>query len=315
VHEDQALSAQLLTLQLASGRWQGLYGFGKDHRSDRSAYERTENFSIPLTSGSKLELRNSNGRIAIAGADIEECRVVAKVRVKVPDVVKAKELAEKVNINIAPSAGKLFVAVDRSEVPKRYEVTVDFDIVARKQLDLLVQNNNGPIAVTNLSGQLDASTNNGAVTAFRVAGSLRLHTNNGKIIVIGSALTHGKFDVNNGQITCSRVSGDLDLKVGNGQADVSYAADAPGALNLEIKVDNGNIRFTPPADLSAVVEATTEIGSIASDLPLTGKGSLGKIAKGTIGKGEGKVRLETNIGSITIKKGSVQPAPVLYDDQ
>jgi hypothetical protein len=49
------------------------------------------------------------------------------------------------------------------------------------------------------------------------------------------------------------------------------------------------------------VDADTDVGSIRTDLPLTVKGKIGKSLHGTIGAGEGKLYLRTDVGSIRIR--------------
>jgi DUF4097 and DUF4098 domain-containing protein YvlB len=179
-------------------------------------------------------------------------------------------------------------------------VTVDFEIALPPQANLDLSTNNGSIDVADISGDIESRTNNGSLSAVRTAGSTRLHTNNGHINVTKAALAPGAVEANNGSITCKAISGDLQASLNNGRVIVSYAKTAPNVCNVSINTNNGDIDFRGPAGFSAVVEAGTHIGSIKTDLPLTVKGWLGKTASGTLGKGEGKLHLETSNGSIRI---------------
>ncbi len=76
---------------------------------------------------------------------------------------------------------------------------------------------------------------------------------------------------------------------------------APAACNAVITTNVGSIEFAAPAQLSAQVNASTNVGSVKTDKPITVVGKVGKSINGTIGAGEGKIRLETNVGSIHIK--------------
>ncbi|MFC1794513.1 DUF4097 family beta strand repeat-containing protein, partial [Planctomycetota bacterium] len=62
----------------------------------------------------------------------------------------------------------------------------------------------------------------------------------------------------------------------------------------------GSIEFNAPAQLSAHIDASTNVGSVNTARPITVVGKVGKSVKGTIGAGDGKVRLKTNVGSIKI---------------
>jgi len=63
----------------------------------------------------------------------------------------------------------------------------------------------------------------------------------------------------------------------------------------------GSIEFTAPTQLSAQLNVSSNIGSIKTNKPVTVVGKLSKSIKGTIGSGEGKISLRTNVGSIEIK--------------
>jgi len=49
------------------------------------------------------------------------------------------------------------------------------------------------------------------------------------------------------------------------------------------------------------LNVSSNIGSIKTNKPVTVVGKLSKSIKGTIGSGEGKISLRTNVGSIEIK--------------
>jgi len=68
-----------------------------------------------------------------------------------------------------------------------------------------------------------------------------------------------------------------------------------------VSTSDGSITFDAPSGLSAVVQASTNDGSIHTSLPLTVEGKVGKSLRGTAGDGQGKITLKTHDGSITIK--------------
>ncbi|MDI6450971.1 M56 family metallopeptidase [Anaerobaca lacustris] len=93
--------------------------------------------------------------------------------------------------------------------------------------------------------------------------------------------------------------------------------------DIELETNVGDVDFIAPADLSTRLAATTNVGSIKSDLPIEvrsignpGSGgvnlSLGKTAVGTLGAGEGTVKLKSNVGSISVrsKASADKPAKV-----
>ncbi len=108
-----------------------------------------------------------------------------------------------------------------------------------------------------------------------------------------------KTDV--GKISCQEISGDIDLQADVGKINVVYSKTAPAACNVNIKTNVGSIDLTTPPGCSAAVQADTDVGSITTDMPLTIKGKVGKNLRGTIGGGEGKLYLRTDVGSIRIR--------------
>jgi len=90
--------------------------------------------------------------------------------------------------------------------------------------------------------------------------------------------------------------------------------------DVELETNVGDVDFIAPNDLSARLAATTNIGAIQSDLPIevrssghAGSGgvnlSLGKTAVGTLGAGEGTVKLKSNVGSISLRSKASAPKP------
>ena len=82
----------------------------------------------------------------------------------------------------------------------------------------------------------------------------------------------------------------------------TYAADAPAALNVAMATDVGSIEFTGPPEISADLSAKASVGDISTNRPLTVRGSLARHSvRASLGKGEGRVNLDTNVGSIRIQ--------------
>ncbi|MHC4618321.1 MAG: M56 family metallopeptidase [Planctomycetota bacterium] len=266
---------------------------GKKHKS-------VEEFIAPFASGARLAVRGINGSINVSAAAEPECRIKATIKVETKNKEETRKLRDKVKIDVSQVAESLSVEVQQPRLRRKQSVTVDFEITLPRQANLDLRTNNGSIDVADISGDIESRTNNGSLSAVRTAGNTRLRTNNGRINITKAALAPGAIKANNGSITCKEISGDLQANLNNGRVKVSYAKTAPNVCSVSINTNNGDIDFTAPPNFSAVVEAQTRIGSIRTDLPLTVKGWLGKTVSGTLGKGEGKLHLETSNGSIRI---------------
>jgi len=230
----------------------------------RAEYERTERLQAPLEPGSILALENDVGSITIAGVDVEDCSVIATISVKAPTEEEAQELAEQIKIELDQDGNTLTVRIEKPRTKKRRSISISFDITVPEQTALELGCDVGKIRVSNITETIKAQT-----------------------------------DV--GQITCREISNDIDLKADVGTVKVVYSKEAPAACNATITTNVGGIDLTTPPNFSAAVDADTDVGSIRTDLPLTVRGKIGKSLHGTIGSGEGKLYLRTDVGSIRIR--------------
>jgi len=230
----------------------------------KAKYARTVNMSVPVGQAAELCVETEVGSITVAGADVSDCNIVAEITVKAETQDEARKLAEQVKIEAKPSGDKLNVKVSKPAGLKRRKLEVKFEIVTAKQL------------------KVDCSVNVGSVSVSDM---------NDRIKVSGNV----------GSIFCKQVVGDIHLTSNVGSVEVEYADDAAAACNATITTNVGSIEFAAPAQLSAQVNASTNVGSVKTDKPITVVGKVGKSVNGTIGAGEGKVRLKTNVGSIHIK--------------
>ncbi|MHC4213898.1 MAG: DUF4097 family beta strand repeat-containing protein [Planctomycetota bacterium] len=240
--------------------------FGDFGDFGREEFERTEQLSAPIGAGATLTAETEVGSITVGGGDVTECSVTATITAKAPTQEKANELAQAVKIKLEPEGGDLRLHVEKPAKKKRCSIGVSFDITIPPQVNLHLESDVGDIEVTNINGSIYATT-----------------------------------DV--GEITCAEVEGDVELEVDVGDITAEYRDGAESTFSARLETDVGRIRFTGPANLSASVDASTNVGSIETRLPLTVTGQVGKSVHGTVGGGEAKaiVHLKTEVGSIEIE--------------
>jgi DUF4097 and DUF4098 domain-containing protein YvlB len=246
-------------------------------------YERTVQLSAPLSPGSTFVAETHNGSITLRGADTAECNLTATIVGQAATEEDAQELAEETQVTLEPSDNKLVVKIDKPTLRMNQSVSVSLDAAVPNKTDLELLTHNGAVEITHIAGRVDAATHNGKVTTEDVSGTAVLKTNNGAV-------------------NCTGISGDAQLQTHNGSVKAYYSQAAPSVCDISIVTYNGSIEFTAPPDFSAQVEASTHNGSVHTDLPITVVGKVSKSEmKGTIGTGQGKLRLETHNGSIRIK--------------
>jgi hypothetical protein len=232
--------------------------------SYRGEHKKTENVSVLVADAAELRVEVGVGSITVTGADVADCNITAAITVKAETAEKARQLAEQVKIEAYPSGDKLIVKVSKPVDLKKRPLEVKFKIVAPKQLKVDCSINVGNVSISEMNDRIKVSGN---VTS----------------------------------ILCRQVVGDIAATTNVGSVEVEYADAAPAACNINATTNVGSIEIAAPAQLSAQVSASTNVGSIETDRPMTVVGKVGKSVNGTIGAGEGQIRLKTNVGSIHIK--------------
>jgi hypothetical protein len=230
----------------------------------RAKYTRSEDLTAPLADIATLDVSTNVGRIELTAADIAEIQISAVIKVKADTEEKAQELCEGVRIEAQPSGRTLVVKAIKPSGFGRNELSVDFTITAPAALATKIETNVGDIRMAGFTGSVEARTNVGTIGCTGLQGNADLHTN-----------------------------------VGDVRAE--YASDAPATISVDASADVGNVELTGPKDVSAKVTAETNVGSISSDRPLSVTGSLRQSIRASLGNGEGRINLRSNVGSIHIR--------------
>jgi hypothetical protein len=230
----------------------------------KAKYERTVQVSAPIAAGQTLNVYTDIGSITVTGGNFTDCNVTATIMAKAATEEKARKLSEETRIKLEPATDMLKLKVEKPPMVNREAVCVSFSITAPRQTALNLQTNVGELEIDNITEPIKVKTNVG-------------------------------------KITCREITSRSDLTTNVGEVKVVYAKDAPAACNAEITTSVGEIDFAGPDNLSAKFHASANVGSIETRLPLTVTGKIGKSLDGTVGAGEGKVILETNVGSIKIR--------------
>jgi DUF4097 and DUF4098 domain-containing protein YvlB len=105
-----------------------------------------------------------------------------------------------------------------------------------------------------------------------------------------------------GGIKSSGFTGDARESTSTGGVAASMAA-VGGAQRIALHVSVGAIALQIPAQSSATISASTSVGPIKADFPLSfTQHFVGSTATGSIGKGDARVELTTSTGAIAIQR-------------
>ena len=263
-------------------------------------YERTVELSSDMAAGSKLTAQTHNGHVILTGTETNKCDITAKITTRADTQENAQKLSEEVKVSIVEEGGGLVVKIDKPKNLKNMSVGVDLDITLPNESSLNIKTHNGAVKTIAIAGDIEGHTHNGSINVD-MGSNVFLTTHNGSVHC-SNIKGNAKLQTHNGQISCKDILGNTDAKTHNGNTNVTYGADAGGAINGRLETHNGSIDFKGPAELSVKFEASTHNGSINTALPITLIGDIKKNhIKGTIGAGEGNLFLKTHNGSISIK--------------
>jgi DUF4097 and DUF4098 domain-containing protein YvlB len=235
----------------------------------------TETFdrTFNVRPGTQFELENVNGKVEVTGWDQPRVRIHAVKKVQSRDDSVAREAMRKLRIDIRHEAREL--SVD-TIYPKRDDfgfldallginvnASVTYQVSVPRNMNLAIDNVNGAIRATDVSGELEFDTTNGGIDVVRCAGTVDASTTNGGIRAELLTVTPGK--------------------------------------TMRFDTTNGGITLVVPPSLAAEVNAATTNGSVRSDLPLTTTKFSRSSIRGSLNGGGPEIRLRTTNGGITIR--------------
>jgi hypothetical protein len=241
-----------------------------------SAAELTERIdkTFDVRPGASVTVTNVNGAIAVSAWDQPRVRVIASKSVE-GDRDELKEAMRELRVEMQARDGGLTVT---THFPKSsngsffdwilsggddIDAEVQYEITVPRSMSLDVENVNGAIRITNVSGKHELDTTNGRIEMARCAGSVDASTTNGAIHAELTNVTKGQ--------------------------------------PLRFSTTNGRIEVSLPSNMAVDVDAGTTNGAIKSDLPVAttrvGENSL----RGTINGGGTPLRIRTTNGGIAIK--------------
>ncbi len=147
--------------------------------------------------------------------------------------------------------------------------------------------------------RVELRTSNGSVYVYGMTRSGTVSSSNGKIVMQD---TSGEFEVttSNGSVEIARASGTFAVRTTNGR--IKFDGEiVPGGKN-RMTTSNGSVDIRLDGSPSVVVDASTQNGSVSTDLPVLAKAIDAKRhLVGTIGGGDAELFVRTSNGSVMIQ--------------
>ncbi|MCX6543483.1 MAG: hypothetical protein NTV05_03610 [Acidobacteria bacterium] len=221
---------------------------------------------VNLPGGGSLHVdAQPNGGVQLTGWDQATVAGSARIQIQADSEVTARDIAGQ--IVVGTSSGALRADGPASKSGRSWSVS--FVLSAPRHSDVEIKALNGPVGITGISGQIEATTTNGPMSLTELGGNVRARTTNGPLSIV--------------------------------LAGTSW--DGEG---LDAQTQNGPVSVAVPDGYSAQLEARTVNGPFRVDIPVTIQGELPnsrtRSIKTPIGSGGAPVRVATTNGPMSIKK-------------
>ncbi len=286
----------------------------------QARYERTITSQRPLAAGSTLDVETSSGSIAIDGAEVTDCDIVATVTAQAPSEEEAQELAEQVTIEAESTGRTLKVRADKPRTGNNRSISVSYRIVAPRQTNIECvssygsleladiegtisgRTSSGSVSIENIRGSVDLTSSYGSVTCERFSeGDLILKTSSGKIAIADAAF--GKCDAvtSYGPVTAQSLRGE-SIHLHSSSGSIELADAEAGTMDLTTSYGRVDARQITVSDL----RASSSSGSLEivcneacpPNLAANVKSSYGSVTFTAPPAFAGRVRMATDYGSV-----------------
>ncbi len=215
-----------------------------------------------------LVLDSETGSLTVVGTDTEEVRLRIERIARGATQASAASRLERLTIDEAGDE-EIYQYVFRCNGVEGARVEVTAEVPRATRLNIAVER--GAVRLSGVAGAVAVENELGPVEAAGLAG---------REVVIETEL---------------------------GPIDAAFAA-LPADAEVRLETENGSVALTLPAGVSADVEAKTQTGTISvGGLAFTNPtlNAVGNHFRGRLGRGEAAVRIETEVGSVTLSEGRV----------
>ncbi|MEK6286948.1 MAG: hypothetical protein AABO57_14510 [Acidobacteriota bacterium] len=241
--------------------------------------------TVPRSAISTLQVRSTkNGGIHVQGWNRDEYSITACLAAGGDNAGEAQALLDQVKLAIRD--GKVMV-----EGPNPQDWMAYLLIQAPNGAVLDLESNNGPIGVSDFSGNIQARNNNGPITFHDVSGQVRA-------------------DVQNGPITVNGSGGDFHLSAQNGPLTIVLDGSQWSGGELEGSTQNGPLTLRVPENYLSSVRVDASKHSPVECRAIQCQGAVRTWDRPTViqfGDATPVIRLSTVNGPVTITSPGGKP--------
>jgi lia operon protein LiaG len=159
----------------------------------------------------------------------------------------------------------------------------------------------GGVSITDAQGDVSLDTGSGGITLAQIRGGrLAVDAGSGRLSATDVNVRDIDLDLGSGGATLKNVTAqDIKLDCGSGSTEIDLASDI---RRLDIDAGSGGVTVWIPATLGAKVDIEAGSGGIDLGVPVTVSRWESDRVVGTIGDGQGTIRIDAGSGGVRLKK-------------
>ena len=200
----------------------------------------------------------------------------------------------------------------------RNRIEAKYTIRVPAQFNTKLDTSGGGIAVSDLTGEVNADSSGGGIQVTDCEGTIKVNTSGGGIDVAGGGgsleadCSGGRIAVktfngpvsvatSGGGVTINSVRGKVKGETSGGSINVVLLSPVPG--DIWLSTSGGGVTVNLPGDAAFNLNAETSGGGVSCELPVTieGKKERNEL-KGAVNGGGPTLRLESSGGGIHVNK-------------
>lgn len=248
------------------------------------------NETVPLSAGGRMRLEGSKGSITITSWDREEVEIRALI--EAPDNVDAdyaRRAVDATTVDVTGTPASVSIRSNYDDVPRRSSFWngnsrsvpyIHYEIRAPRQLDVFVESDRGPTAISGFVGEITLDADRGDIDLRDLTGEIRIAIDRGSESRL--AAIRGSFDIEADR-TDIRMH---DVLIEN---------------NSRLEIDRGDVEIGVGASQGLTLRAElSRRGTFDSELPLTLSSLDGEDFRGTINGGGPELLIESDRGSVRL---------------
>jgi len=247
--------------------------------------------SYPIPAGGVLQVSDSSGDVYVTGGSGSTLDVTVKKSAKNHDDLNALSG----NVTAAPAG----VSITTDYPNECDNCDVSYEIRVPRGVKVVVDDDSGDVHVTGTDGLINISSSSGDVRLEDDSGAVNVDESSGDVRLIdvtGSA----RVKSSSGAIDASGLTKNVDFYAASGDVTAKFAS-FDDVTTVRMRTASGSLTLDVPRNFSARITATTDSGSLDSNLKLPIQDhDSGSDLSVAVGSGKTTVNLVAASGDISI---------------